>query len=147
MPNIIKHAGQLNKVFDPSNGKTYERSELLFMKLGDEITFVHPVYDDIHFIYQRHLPITEDELIRKYGGIMPQEMMGANLMCTCGAEAVYMLEGPYGGLVLCKSVAMFEKHQTSFQIKDRTIILDKQTKDKVLMTDAEMKRLLKVNEE
>lgn len=148
MANINKYGvGQLNSVYDPSNGKTYERAEFLFMKLGEQIVFVHPVYDDLHFLYQRHIPLSEEELIRKYNGIMPKEMMGPNILCTCGSEGVYMLEGPYAGYAICKSVATLDKHQTSFKIKDGRLIVDKKTADNKLMTDAEINKLLKTEEE
>jgi len=145
--NIVKHVGQINKVFDPSNGKTYERTEFLFVMLNEQIQFIKPVYDPDHFIYQRHLPLTEDEVRIKYLGILPKEFRGPVIMCTCGAEAVVMLDGPFANMAICKSVVMFKKHQTSFSVRDGQIYLDKQTQDEVMLTDAEIQKNLRTDEE
>lgn len=145
--NITKHVGQINKVYDPSNGKTYERAEYLFVLLNEQIQFVKAVYDPDHFIYQRHKPMTELEVKTKYLGILPKEFRGPVIMCTCGAEAVVMLDGPYANMAICKSIVMFQKHQTSFTVRDGQIYLDKKTQDEVMLTDAEIQKNLRTDEE
>jgi hypothetical protein len=134
--------GQINQVKD-LNGRMVERADILFLKYGENIIFAKVVYDPDHFIYQNTIPMTEDEIRLKYLGILPKNLRGPNGMCTCGAEAVYMLEGPYKEMVLCKSVAMLGKHQTSFEVKDGHMILDKKTKDEKFMTDAEIAKTMR----
>ena len=145
--NIVKHTGQLNKAYDPSNGKTYERTDMLFVILNEQIQFVKPVYDPDHFVYQRHMPLTEAQVKTKYLGILPKEFRGPVIMCTCGAEAVIMLDGPYANMAICKSIVMYEKHQTSFKVSDGQLILDKHTQDNVMLTDAEIQKNLRSNDE
>lgn len=139
--------GQLNKAYDKYNGKTYERAEFLFILKDDKIEMVKPAYDPDHFIYQRHMPQTENEVRTKWLGILPEHLRGPVLMCTCGAQGVVMLDGPYSGLALCKSVAMYGKHQTSFKMRDGELILDRRTADTVMLTDAEMLKNLRTEEE
>lgn len=140
--NIIKNRGQLNKATDPFNGKTYERAEWVFILENEHIAMAKTVYDPDHFIYQRHMPQTETDMLRKYPTGLPVALRGPVVMCTCGAMGVKMLEGPHAGLILCKSVALFGKHQTSFKVKDGELILDKKTADGVMLTDAEMQKNL-----
>lgn len=145
--NIIKHSGQVNEAVD-LKGKTIKRADFLFVKLTNgEIGFVPVAYDPDHFIYQNQMPIPEDELITKYHGIVPKKLQGAHGLCTCGAEAVVMLEGPHAGMALCKSVAQLGKHQTSFQIKDNKLILDKKTRDEKLMMDSDIAKTMQSQEE
>lgn len=145
--NVVKHVGQLNKAYDPSNGKTYERTDMLFVMLNENIQYVKPVYDPDHFIYQRHMPLTEEQVKTRYLGVIPKEFRGPVIMCTCGAEGVIMLDGPFKNMAICKSVVMFQKHQTSFKIREGQIFLDKQTEDNVMLTDAEIKKNLRTQEE
>lgn len=145
--NINKHIGQLNKAYDKFNGKTYERSDFVFVLANDQIEMAKIVYDPDHFVYQRHMPLTEFDVKIKYGGILPEHLRGPVLMCTCGAQGVVMIEGPFAGMALCKSVAVYSKHQTSFKVRDGELILDRQTADSVMLTDAELKKNLRTEEE
>jgi hypothetical protein len=133
--------GQVNEARD-LKGRLVERVEILFLKVGEEITFRKVVYDPDHFIYQNTLPISENEIALKYLGKLPLNMQGPNGMCTCGAEAVLMMEGPYKDMILCKYMAMFGKHQTGFEIKDNKIILDKKTRDEKLMSDSDIAKTM-----
>lgn len=144
--NINKRVGQANTTRD-LNGRLVERAEFLFIQLGENIIYASPVYDPDHFLYQNVIPITEEEVKIKYGGILPLHLRGANVMCTCGAEGVYMNEGPYANLMLCKAVAMLGKHQTSFEIKDGTLYLDKKTADERLMGDSDIAKTIRTQDE
>ena len=144
--NIIKHKGQLNTVRN-LHGRMVERADFLFVMAGENIDMVRVVYDDIHFIYQNHMPITPADVLIKYHGKLPNHLIGAHILCTCGAEAVIMLEGPYAGMAMCKAVATLGKHQTSFEVKDQQLILDKKTKDEHYMGDAEVERGMKSQEQ
>lgn len=144
--NINKRIGQANQTRD-LHGRLVERTEFLFIQLGEDIVFVSPVYDPDHFLYQNTVPITEEEVKIKYGGILPIHLRGANVMCTCGAEGVLMMEGPYKDLMLCKAVAILGKHQTSFEIKDGTLYLDKKTADERLMGDSDINKTIRSEDE
>jgi len=144
--NINKRVGQANQTRD-LKGRLVERQEYVFIQLGENIIFAKTVYDPDHFLYQNTIPITEDEVKIKYGGILPLELRGASVLCTCGAEGVYMLEGPYANLMLCKSVAMLGKHQTSFEIKDNVLHLDKKTADERLMGDSDIAKTMETSDE
>lgn len=138
--------GQVNETRD-LKGRIVERADIIFLKYGEQIIFAKTVYDPDHFIYQNTLPISDDELRLKYLGQMPKELQGANAMCTCGSDAVYMLEGPYKEMMLCKSVAMLGKHQTSFEVKNGKLILDKKTRDEKLMGDSDIAKTMKSQEQ
>lgn len=144
--NINKRVGQVNQTRN-LNGRLIERSEFLFVMMGDQITYVKPIYDPDHFLYQNVMPITEDEVRIKYLGVLPKEMRGANIMCTCGAEGVVALEGDYVGLAICKSVATLGKHQTSFQMKDGKMVVDKRTQDERYLGDSDIAKTLKSEEQ
>ena len=126
MPNIIRHKGQVNEAFLP-DGTKVERATLVLMKMGENIIPVEPVDDQDHFIYAWKRPISEFELVSKYGGVMPRELMGANACCSCGAEAVVLMDGPYMGKAICRFYAQFGRHQTSMKIKDGKLYIDKRT--------------------
>jgi len=144
--NINKTIGQQNSTRN-LKGRIVTREEFLFFQLGEEVTFVPVVYDPDHFLYQNVLPITEMETRIKYLGQLPINKQGAHMMCTCGAEGVVMLEGPYAGMALCKSVAQLGKHQTSFQIKDQHLIVDKKTADEHYMGDSDIAKTIKSEEQ
>lgn len=144
--HINKHVGQANKTVT-LNGREVERAEFLFVKLGEQITFVKAVYDPDHFLYQNHMPITDDDVRMKYLGRIPKEMQGPNVVCTCGAEGVVMLEGPYANMAMCRSLAQFGKHQTSFLVKDNQLVLDKKTADEKLMGDSDLAKTMKSQEQ
>lgn len=144
--NINKRVGQVNQA-RTLNGKLIERSEFLFIMMGEQITFVKPVYDPDHFLYQNLMPITEDEVRIKYMGILPRNLQGAHIMCTCGAEGVVALDGDYAGLAVCKSVATLGKHQTSFQIRDGKMVVDRKTQEEHYMGDSDINKTLKSDEQ
>lgn len=144
--NINKRVGQANSTRD-LNGRLVERTEFLFIMLGENVVYVRPVYDPDHFLYQNLIPMTEEEVKIRYGGVLPLNMRGANVMCTCGAEGVLMMEGDYKDMMLCKAVAMLGKHQTSFKIKDGTLYLDKKTADERLMGDSDINKTIKTVDE
>lgn len=126
MSNIIHHKGQVNEAELP-NGQKVKRADLLIMKLGENIVAVEPVPEQEHFLYQKTMPVSNEDLITLYGGVMPQKLLGPNAMCSCGAEAVVLVEGPYSGKAICRSYIQFGKHQTSFKIVDGVMKVDKQT--------------------
>lgn len=143
---IVKHLGQVNTARN-LKGRLVERQDFLFIKFGEDIIYAPAVYDDIHFLYQNALPVTEADVISKYGGVLPLSQQGANVMCTCGIEGVLMLEGPYKGMMLCKAVAQLGKHQTSFEQKDGRLILDRQTEDRVMMSDTDLNKSIRTEEQ
>lgn len=143
---IVKHLGQQNSTKD-LNGRLVERAEWVFVMMGEEVTFVYTVYDPDHFIYQNILPVTEREAKEKYLGIVPKNLRGAHIMCTCGAEGVVMMEGPYQGMAMCRSLAQLGKHQTSFQVRDRKIMFDKKTEDEHFMGDSDIAKTIKSEEQ
>ena len=144
--NINKRIGQQNQTRD-LHGRLVERAEFLFVMEGEQVTYVNPVYDPDHFLYQNLMPITEEEARMKYLGVLPINMRGAHIMCTCGAEGVVMLEGPYQGFAMCKSMATLGKHQTSFQVKDQHLIVDKKTADEHYMGDSDIAKTIKSQEQ
>ena len=126
MANVIRHKGQVNEATLP-NGRTVKRADLLIMKLGENIVPVEPVPETDHFLYQNVMPISNDDLLLLYGGRVPQKLLGPNVYCSCGAEGVVLVEGPYIGKAICRAYAQFGKHQTSFSIKDGVMKVDKKT--------------------
>lgn len=144
--NINKHVGQQNQTRN-LNGRLVERTEFLFVMVGETVGFVKPVYDPDHFIYQNLLPISQEEVRTKYLGVLPMHLRGSHIMCTCGAEAIIALDGDYAGLAVCKSVATLGKHQTSFQIKDQHLIVDKKTADEHYMGDSDLAKKIKSEEQ
>jgi hypothetical protein len=144
--NINKRVGQVNQTRN-LNGRLVERTDFLFVMMGEQLTYVQPVYDPDHFIYQNLMPITEDEVRIKYLGVLPKHLRGAHIMCTCGAEAVIALEGDYAGMAVCKSVATLGKHQTSFQIKEGKMVVDKKTQDERYMGDSDIAKTIKSEEQ
>jgi hypothetical protein len=138
--------GQINEVRD-LKGRLVERAEYLYLKVGENITFAKVVYDPDHFIYQNTIPLTEDEVRLKYLGVLPKELQGPNGMCTCGAEAVFMMDGPYANMILCKSVAMVGKHQTSFEVKNGKLTYDKNIQENYFMSDSDIAKTMKSKEE
>lgn len=144
--NINKTVGQLNLVRDLS-GRLVERTEYVYVKFGEDITFVKAFYDPDHFIYQNVMPISEIEVRIKYMGNLPKELQGSNIMCTCGAEGVIATDGELAGMAICKSLATVGKHQTSFKIQNGTLVYDKKTKDDFFLTDSELKKSMKSKEQ
>lgn len=128
---VAHHHGQVNNAILP-DGRPIERSEILAVLINEQIAVVHPVPDQDHFIYQNTMPVTKADVITKYGGSLPAKMQGPNLMCTCGSDAVIMLDGPYKDMAICRAYIQFGKHQTSFQIKDGKLQLDKKTQSERL---------------
>lgn len=126
MANVIRHRGKVNEAELP-DGQKVKRADLLIMKLGEDIVAVEPVPDDSHFLYQRVMPVSNEDLIMLYGGVMPRKLMGNNGMCSCGSEAVILMEGPYSGKAICRVYAQLGNHQTSFKIVDGVMKVDKQT--------------------
>jgi hypothetical protein len=129
MPNINKYGvGRLMKAQLP-NGKWVERQDQLLykttMEINDGITFLRCVPDDDHFLFQVHTPVPESELIGKYGGTLPLYMRGPLIRCTCGADAIVFVDGPYTNWLCCRHFAMFGNHQTSEKIVDGKMILSK----------------------
>lgn len=149
MTNINKWGvGSLKEVRLP-DGRVMKREEnqFLFMQFGEEVGFFRQVYDDIHFLYQNTMPVTEQELISKWGGHLPVHLQGQNVKCTCGSDGVIMMEGPYRGVAMCKILAMTGFHQTSHTIKDGKLEFNKRVRDNYFMTDAEMRRGAKTDEQ
>jgi len=144
--SINKRVGQQNQARN-LNGRLVERTEFLFVMMGEEVTFVTPVYDPDHFIYQNLMPISEEEVRIKYLGVLPIALRGSHILCTCGAEAVIAIDGDYAGMAVCKSVATLGKHQTSFQIKNQHLIVDKKTQDERYMGDSDIAKTIKSEEQ
>jgi hypothetical protein len=152
MPNYNKWGvGQINQARD-LNGKLIYRANKLFMMVGETIQEVDCVYDPEHFLYQNVMPVTkvEYENYQKTIGYIPRERLGNHGMCTCGAEAVIILDPnappDWNGKAICRSVAQFGIHQTDMIIKDgKATLPDKIAQDKI-MTQAEYDRQLKGEE-
>lgn len=136
MPSIIKHKGRLIEAYLP-DGTKVERQDLLLVKLGEQIVVMKQVDDDDHFLYQYRVPISTEDLITKYKGKVPLHLQGPNIMCTCGSVGNPLLDGPYANHLMCESMGRFGKHQTSFQMKDGRLILDKQTESNYLADSVE----------
>lgn len=127
MPSIIHHRGQVNEAVDPRNGKTIKREDNLFIVANEALLAVKAVPDQDHFLWQSQMPIPNETVVTKYGGILPESMRGPHVSCTCGSDAVYMLEGEYAGMMICRSYLTTGFHQTSHTIKNGVMELNKQS--------------------
>lgn len=131
MPHIVRHLGKVTRA-TLHDGTQIERQDLLLVKLGEQIIVAKQVDDDDHFLYQFRQPISTVDLIGKYKGVIPLELQGPNIMCTCGSVGNPLTDGPYAGWLMCESMGRFGKHQTSFKLKDGQMILDKKTASEYL---------------
>lgn len=145
--NINKHGvGQVNYVTDHEGKTRYRQDKLLFM-VGEVIQLIECVYDPDHILYQHRMPISKEEYQnyqRSKTGI-PIERQGPNVMCSCGVEGVLILDpkapAEWQNKILCKSVAQFGIHQTSFKIVNNKATLPKHIEQDKIMTDNDMKKL------
>jgi len=138
----VRHVGALTEAKTLS-GREIKRDDYLVGMLGEQMVMLPQVPEQDHFLYQNTLPITQEQLVEKYNGILPKHLRGANVMCTCGSDAVIIINGPYINHWICRAFIQLGKHQTSFKIVDGEIQLDKKTKDERLMGDSDMNKLLK----
>lgn len=119
MPAILKYGTGRRESFVDKKGILRERADFLIMKVGENISVYPAVEEYDHFIYQNLLPVSEEELITKYHGKLPKSLVGPNAVCSCGSEAVIMLDGPYANKVICKMVAQTGYHTTGHDTKNR----------------------------
>ena len=148
MGKIAHFHGQVNEATLP-DGRKVTRERYLLIKVGENISLNEQVDDYDHFLYQNLMPISNEDLIGKYGGVVPVHLRGSCILCSCGAEGILMLDGPYANKLICKSYVSLGKHQTSFQIKDGKLIVDKKTQSEymadpndILSQDLKLKRKL-----
>lgn len=125
--NINKYGiGKVKKA--RKNGKIIERTDQVMMMLPNgRISFCSVVPDDDHFIYQNQVPMTRDDVILKYNGILPPDKQGPTAMCTCGSDAVLLLEGPYANHVICRTYLVTGFHQTSHKIRNGKLEYNRKT--------------------
>lgn len=129
--------GQVNEATLP-NGKVVTRERYLLVMMGEAMSLVAQVDEQDHFLYQNQMPISKEDLLGKYGGVVPMHLRGAHVKCTCGSEAVVLVDGPYSGKAICRAYVQFGKHQTSFQIRDGKMELDAKTKSERLADAGEI---------
>lgn len=124
---ILKRVGQLKKVV-LENGREIERGQPLFFLHNDELINAKTLPDDDHFVFEMIPLVTQEQLVRDYGGVLPKEMQGERFFCTCGSAAVMFLEGPYKDHLVCRMFVTTGYHQTSHTIKDGVIYFNKDTR-------------------
>lgn len=142
--NIIKHLGKIKKIVDPRTNKSIDYQDKLIFVVGDnQWIMAECVPDDDHMLYQFQMPVTPEELTTKYGGKLPKSKQGPLVSCSCGSEAVLLIEGPFAGKLICRAYAQFGKHQTSFKMTGGKLELDSRTKDSIYLSDKEILRSMK----
>lgn len=129
---IIKHAGQVNRA-RLADGREIERTEWLFWRDPQgQFASAKAVPDQDHFLYQNVMPIPDDILITKYNGVVPENMRGDAIMCTCGSPGVVFTDGPYRDMAICRFYMQFGVHQTSAKIENGKLTLPKQIESNFL---------------
>lgn len=147
MANINKWGvGQLNEAELPDGRKVYRADKILY-KVGEQEVLAECAYDSDHFIFENKRLITKVEYERYKNtlGYIPLDRLGVISSCSCGSEAVLVIDAKapdeIRNKLVCASVLKFGKHQTSFKIRDGRLILDKITAADSLMMDSDLDRL------
>ena len=149
MPNILKHGvGQLNDVIDHKGIRRVRADKLLF-KVGENTMLIDCVYDESHLLYQNQMPIEKDEYerYRKGGTKIPANRLGANVMCSCGAAGVLIVDPnaplEWQNKLICENVARFGIHQTAMVVSDGKMKLPEKLEQDFIMTENERLRSMK----
>lgn len=151
--NIVKHAGRIMEGTFPDGMKVYRHDKVLF-QIGEQIMLIDCLNEDEHFIFQWRKPLNKEEYnrIKQKYGYMPKELLGDSALCSCGSSAVLCLSSPYPNdeklnKICCKSLLQFGFHQTSFQIKDGRLILNRQQQENLLLDPSEVEKSMRSDQD
>ena len=145
--SINKHGvGRLEEIRD-HRGKLHKRQTHFFYNVGESTTIVEAVdEDDDHMLYQYNLPITKEEyeMYRKMGVNIPLDRVGECVMCSCGSNAVIVMDSKapieLQNKLVCKCFMQFGIHQTSMIRFGNQIRLPDNIANDHLMLDSEIER-------
>jgi len=68
------------------DGRIVERQKNLFFWFGEELIYAPTIFDDDdHFLFELFPVVIPEQIIREYGGKLPEHLQGHRIWCTCGS--------------------------------------------------------------